>query len=113
MNNKHKAVIAVAVLIVVFAVLAWYLSRNHAPIVLAPGSETATTTLATSTPPGPAIHIKESTQFYDIDAAYPSSTGLGDAQANAAAVASMKTFEQDTIATFKSDSGLTSMTAAD
>jgi hypothetical protein len=73
--------------------------------------------VATTTPaatPVETLHIKESTVFYDIDAAYPSATPLREsagAEADAMAVTLMKNFEMNTIEGFKENSGLDTMTA--
>jgi hypothetical protein len=80
LRHKHWAIIALGVLIAVFIVLIlWYSFMRKEAVV--PTSDTATTTLATTSPTtaGPR-HITESNTYYEIDLTYPSVTPLsGDA----------------------------------
>lgn len=111
MNNKHRALLAIAALIVVFlGLLFWYRIAHRAPGSGVP-SQTATTTPET---PARTLHLTDSSPYYDIDTAYPSSTPLrasAGAKADLAAVRAMRGFEQNTIEAFKENNGLTNMTA--
>lgn len=114
MNNKHHAVWAVIALLIVFlGILIWRMI-DPTPRAVAPGAQIGTTTpeaVATAEP----VHIKDSGRFYDIDAAYPSVTLLkvsAGPEKDAAAVALMRTFEENTIQAFKEANNLTSMTEA-
>lgn len=113
MNNKHKAVIGVAVLVVVFIGIAiWYMATHQAPTVFVP--QTATST-PTTTATGPQ-HLTDNGQYYEIDAQYPGSTLLvqtAGAQADAAAVATMKSFLAQTIDQFKANANLDNLTPED
>lgn len=60
--------------------------------------------------------ITETAQYYTVKAAYPSETPLkksASTSADSAAVASMKQYELDTIAQFKSDGNFANLTAED
>jgi hypothetical protein len=118
MNNKHKAVLGVGVLILVFVGISiWYLATHPANQAAAP--ETATTTSPAVTPSGTALtpqHITENAKYYTIDAVYPGSTVLKQAisaQADASAIATMKTFLTQTIDQFKTDGNFANLTVQD
>lgn len=98
MNHLNRdAVIGFIVLVIVGAACVWY-ALAHVPPGAAP--------VATSTPIGTAtgpLHITENTDLYTVDAQYPSSTLLAadvGADADAAAVASMKAFEESAVDEF-------------
>lgn len=102
MNNKHRALWAVGVLLLVFlGILVWYLWSHSVPRALAPGN------IATSSPPtvvGEPLHIVDNGQYYEINAAYPSATPLHNsagAEADREAVSAMRTFAQNSVNTFK------------
>lgn len=113
MNNKHTAVIAVGALLVIFVIIAiWYMATHQAPPVFVP--QTATTTPST-TSLGPQ-HITENGRYYTIDTQYPGSTALkttAGAQADAAAVATMKAFLEKEIARFKDNGNFANLTQKD
>lgn len=118
MTDRTKTILIIGGLAVVVALgVVWYLATHRAPN----GSliQIATSTPATSTPIVTAatpLHITENAAYYDIDAQYPSSTVLkqsANVSADAAAVATMKTFEQDTIAQFKKDGNFANLTHDD
>ncbi len=105
MNNKHTAVIGVGVLVLIFLGFAvWYMATHQAPDVFAPGT-------ASSSPQMPAaaagpVSINENATYYLISGSYPGSTVLlasAGAEADAAAVSSMKRFVQQEVARFKAD----------
>jgi hypothetical protein len=114
MNNKHQAVIAVAILILVFiGLIAWF--HYGKQVYRAPVPDGT----ATTTPNGDIVveplHIREETRFYEIDMAYPPSTPLrasAGADADARAVAAMKGFAQNTLEAFKENNELANMTEA-
>jgi hypothetical protein len=118
LKHKHWAVIAIGVFIGAFGVLAaWYMLGTHK--VLAPSSETATTTPETpataSNTPAPALHITEHAAYYDVDMQYPSATPLlsANTDANTKAVATMKTAMQQFVDQFKKDGNFANLTAED
>lgn len=116
MNNKHKAVIGVSVLVLIFLGFAiWYMATHQAPSVFAPGTATSTAAGPTGTAVGPQS-ISDSGQYYQIRAQYPGSTVLkqtASAQADAAAVALIKAFLQQEVANFKQNGDFANLTPAD
>jgi len=114
MNNKRRALWAVGGLIIVFlGLVVWYMWTHPAPSALAPGGTATTTPSAFIDKP---LHIVDNGQFYEIDVMYPSATPLSEsagAEADAAAVSSMKTFAEQQIEAFKENNGLANMTSAE
>ncbi|HEY0011119.1 MAG TPA: DUF3298 domain-containing protein [Candidatus Paceibacterota bacterium] len=113
MNNKHHALWAVTALLIVFlAILIWRVFIDPTPRAIAPDGQVATTTAPAAAAIEP-IHIKDSGRYYEIDASYPSATPLRETaglDADADAVALMKSFEVNTIEGFKEANNLGSMT---
>jgi hypothetical protein len=112
MRDKHRVVIAIAILIAAFIAIAiWYSIKS--PTALAPTTETASSTLpaATTTPAAP-VHISEHATYYDIDLTYPSAAPL-PGTANAAAVARMQGAMQDIATQFKKDGNFANLTHDD
>jgi len=101
MNNKRRALWAVGGFLVIFlALLIWYMATHPAPRVTAPGD------IATTTPPfiDEPQHIVDNGPYHEIDVAYPGATPLEastGAEADAAAVLSMRNFSQNTVNAFK------------
>jgi len=116
LKHKHWALIVVAGLIAVFIVLVlWFVFDK--PKALAPTGQFATSTIATTTPvadSGPK-HLSENAAYYTIDLAYPAATPLTkvSAEANAAAVDSMKSFAESTASQFKTDGDFANLTHDD
>ncbi len=111
MNFSRDAIIGFLVLILLGIGTLWYMTTR--PLPATPNVPVATTTPATATEP---LHITEHAQYYDVDAQYPGSTMLSQSagtQADAAAIAQMKQWDEDTITQFKTDSGLNNLTPQD
>lgn len=117
LKHKHWALIFIGILVASFIILAaWYTLGSKK--ALAPTGETATSTpqaTATSTAPAGPNHITEHAAYYDIDLTYPSATPLASvsADANAKAVATMKSAMTDTSAQFKTDGNFANLTQED
>jgi len=108
MNLSRDAVIGFIVLALIGIGFIWF-ALVHPP---AATPQTPKGEMGGAATPG---HITDHGQYYDIDTQYPASTalaGLPDS-ADANAVALMKQWELDTIASFKTDSGLDSLTPED
>lgn len=110
MTLTKDAIIGFLVLIIALGGLFWYLGAFPAPF--SPGSS------ATSTPAGVTgpQTIEEHAEYYDIEATYPGRTPLNEssgASADAAAVATMKAWQEETIAQFKADGGFANLSAED
>ncbi len=109
MTEAHQSALGAGLLgIIILACLIWYMAVTPVPDFLkvpvpAPAS------------PEPVV-IKENTQYYEIDALYPSVTPLGatvGAEANQAAIAVMKGFIDESMATFKQNGNFAALTAED
>lgn len=115
LNNKHTAVIGVGVLILVFIGCAiWYMATHQAPAPVGPITA-ATTTPTTGTAAEPQ-QIVDNGKYYEITATYPGSTLLRQTtspQADAAAVATLKTFVEQQIARFKDNGNFENLSAKD
>jgi hypothetical protein len=111
MRHKHWAIIAIGILVAIFAGLVlWYTFGS--PKALAPTENASSTpSTATSTASGPA-RITEHATYYDIDLTYPSATPLKD-PANEQAVASMRAHMQDIATQFKKDGNFANLTHDD
>lgn len=72
----------------------WYMASHPAP---------TPPTLPAPLPEPTLPSIEEHAQYYDIEAHYPSQTTLLSKEANLAAIASMKSFVEDTVTTFKKE----------
>jgi hypothetical protein len=117
MDHKTRDILFVLVLILAMVgLLVWYLLAR--PSASLPVGTIATSTVTgavsvTSQPAAPASHLKETGQYYDADLEYPSDTPLAQsagAEANAAAIASIKTYDENTLATFEKDSDVADIT---
>lgn len=110
MNNKHKAVWAAAALIVVFlGLVLWYMATHPAPMAVAPGTSTTTPPVAVGEP----VHIIDSGEYYDIDAAYPGATPLSASAgltADEGAVMLMRAFAENSVTAFKENVDVESLT---
>ncbi|HEX7651650.1 MAG TPA: RsiV family protein [Candidatus Paceibacterota bacterium] len=109
MNWNKDIWIGVGVLAIIGVLLVWFVATHPAP-VQAPTAAAPTGT-ATSTDQT----ITDHEQYYTVDAVYPGTTplaGLPDS-ADVNAVALMKQWELDTIAQFKTDSGVANLTPED
>ena len=110
MNNKHKAVLGIAALILIFMGLAiWYMATHQAPSAIAP--------MATSTPmtTGPQALV-DTDLYYEIRGEYPGSTPLAQsagAEADTAAVARMKSYMESVAAEFKKNGNFENLTNED
>ena len=115
MNNKHKAMWAVVALFVIFlGIFLWYMVFRPAPITqVVPIDTIATTTpVVVSSEP---VQITENSEYYELDATYPSATPLAasaGAAADAAAVARLRGFAQESLVSFKKNNDLTNITPA-
>jgi hypothetical protein len=116
MSHKTRDIIFGLVLILVMVgLLVWYLlARPHAALPVgnvATSTPSSTVSIANvSTPPQ---HITESGTYYDADLEYPAVTPLAKsagASADAAAIATIKAYDESTIATFKKDSDVADIT---
>ena len=121
LNYKHRALIAVGIVLAVLVIIAlgyyWITYHKGGP----PNSQTASSTpeVATSSVASTTastapqkLSITEHAKYYDIDASYPSATGLpGDTDAQA--VTFMKGFVQNTIDAFKESGNFSNLTAKD
>lgn len=109
--SKPLVVVLAIIVLISAGLIFWFVHSHSAPAGPAPA--------ATSTAPAQASvkqHLTDKGQYYEADAAYPSTTALAasaGASADAAAVASMKAFEADQIAQFKKDAGLDALTPED
>lgn len=111
LKHKHWALIIVGILVAALAAIAtWYMLGTEK--VIAPTSSTATSSPPTATTTAAASHITEHAKYYDIDMAYPSATPLS-ADANAKAVASMRTAMQGTADQFVKDGNFANLTQKD
>jgi len=112
MNNKHKALIGVGILVLIFLIFAiWYMATHQAPKPIGPGI--ATSTPATVT--GPQT-ITENGKYYEIKGEYPGSTLLKQTtgpRADAQAVSIMKTFLEQEIARFKDNGNFANLSQQD
>jgi hypothetical protein len=108
MNLSRDAVIGLIVLAIIALTSIWY-------VVSRPPTEVTENPTASTTATGGPGHITEHAQYYDVDAKYPPSTALAGLpnSADVNAVALMKQWELDTVASFKSDSGLNNLTSDD
>lgn len=116
MNHKTRDILFVLLLVLVMiGLLVWYLfARSHVALPMGP---TATSTQSTANIPQSTgdvpQHLTDSGQYYEADMEYPSVTPLAtsaNAAANAAAIATMKTYAAATIATFKKDTDVSDIT---
>lgn len=103
MQHPVKLLLPLGILILV-AVTSWYVLSRPVP----PKEEPTGITQKGET----TEHIVETGLYHEIDAAYPGKTKLKD-EANIAAVAIMRNFLEEDIATFKEQSGLNALTAED
>jgi hypothetical protein len=114
LNNKHRAVLAMGVLIGIFVLIAlWYMAGHPAPETFIP--QTAQAPTRNVAPTGPQ-HIAEHAKYYDIDVQYPLSTPLAKSPgptADSGAVAAMKDFLVRDIAQFKSNGNFGNLTPND
>lgn len=102
--------VGVAILaLLTLAFVIWFLGSH--PKVSDP-TDTATTTPASQLEPA---HIVEDAAYYEIDAAYPTATPLTaiSAEADAAAVAAMKSFTVQAIAEFKANGNFSNLSPDD
>ena len=108
MKNDPKLLIGGVILILlILGGVLWYMMSNPAP----EPSELPTV------PAGPSIgqseRISENGQYHEVSAEYPATTPLrasAGAEADAAAVAAFRSFEERIIETFKDQSGLATLT---
>ena len=116
MRSKTPYILLIIVLIlVIIGLVGWYfLARPKTPV---PASPTSTTTapVANSLPITDVapLHITDSGTYYTADLEYPPTTPLAQsvgASADAAAVATMKAYDENAIATFKKDSDIADIT---
>lgn len=113
MNNKHHAVWAIIALLIVFLALLLWRLFDPTPRATAPGDVATTTPAQVAAEP---VHIIDTGEFYEIDAAYPSATPLrasAGREADAQAVALMRSFAQNSVVSFKEANNLDHMTAAE
>ncbi len=109
MTQSIKSLLPAIILgLVVLAGVVWYMSRVPAPTTVNP------------TPAAPAAtepaKIAENAPYYTVDATYPTQTTLSTsagAQADQAAVATMKAFVDGEIAQFKKDGNFPQLSAED
>lgn len=114
-NNKHKAVIGVGILVLVFlGFVIWYMATHQAPGVFAPGTASSTA------PTGGVVlgpqSLTDTGQYYAIHEQYPGSTVLAQsasAQADSAAVALMKAYLQQQAQQFKENGDFANLTPQD
>src|ERR1700744_6235113 len=112
MNRKQAFfLVLVVILLAVIGLIAWYFLTPRTAIAPTTASSTAANT-ATSAPlqtDAPASHIIQNGQYFTIDLQYPSATPLtqtDNSAANAAAVALLKNYSQQTASTFITDADI-------
>lgn len=109
MTEKTQSALGAGLLgVFILGSLIWYMSVTPAPGYLE-------LTQPNSASPEP-VFVRENTQFYEIEAMYPSVTPLVatvGAEANQAALSTMKAFVDDSIATFKANGNFESLTPED
>jgi Protein of unknown function (DUF3298) len=115
-THKHRAVLTVLVLIAIFLGICgiyWFTHRNSTePSLIPDPNQTATSTASSTVPMVEKKKLEEHAAYYDVTAAYPSTTGLAGG-ADAAALTAMKGFEQNFIDGFKERGNFANLTAAD
>jgi Protein of unknown function (DUF3298) len=126
MNNKHRVVVGVGVLVLIFGMLAlWYMVLQkqkvlpehiqvpaHSNTVASTSTELPSTTETTSKD----LHIIETGKYYNIDAVYPGVTPLKesvDASSDTKAIALMKAFQENAIQGFKENGNFSKLTPED
>ena len=116
--TARNLLFVIALLVLMVGFLLWYIFAK--PTLHLPTTATSTAVSATKSvvpaPPAAPLHIIEHGQYYDVDVQYPSATPLlssASTDANTAAVQILKTFSQNTIATFKADGQFATLTPAD
>ncbi len=113
MNIQTEIIGAAVLAVVVAGLVLWYVSEHPAPYVNNT-FETAASTKAGSE--GAAVSLNETAAYYDIVASYPSSTILkasAGPDADTRAVARMKQFAVDSIATFKTEGNFANLSRDD
>lgn len=110
MKTETKFLIGgVALILIILGGVIWYMATHPAP---EPGDLTDATGFEGET----EKTIADKGDYHEIEATYPASTPLkasAGVEADAQAVLTFKTFEEQTIATFKEQSGLLSLTQED
>ncbi|KND50013.1 MAG: hypothetical protein AB203_03430 [Parcubacteria bacterium C7867-008] len=113
MNNKHKALIGVGALVLIFLIFAiWYMATHQAPAPVGPVIATSTPVTTSSS----TQTITDNSQYYEIKATYPASTLLKQTtseRADTEAVSIMKTFVEQEIARFKDNGNFANLTQED
>jgi hypothetical protein len=102
MNISRDAIIGFTAITIIAVGAIWYFSTTSVTKI-EPTSAPETST------PSTQLRLTEHAQYYEVDAAYPSA-GSG---VTAGASAQMKQWEEDTVTQFKTDSGVTNLTAED
>lgn len=110
---KMEIIGAIVLGVVVLGLVLWYMNENPTPYVNRPLGTVPGNNLNTQSVP---VSLGETATYYDIIASYPSSAGLTEragATADAQAVALMKQFEMDSIASFKKDGNFANLSHDD
>ncbi len=102
-------------LLVMIGLLSWYLIEHPRPTLPTVATSTPAVTTGSDLNKSvvPPAHLIEHGQYYDADLQYPSATTLTDASLNTSAVQLMRTFAENTLASFKQDNSLASITPQD
>lgn len=103
MNIKTEIIGAVLLGLITIGLVLWYMSEHPAPYINQPN---LTDFAGTAGKEGNPVSLNETAAYYEIVASYPSSTGLkatAGVEADTKAVALMRAFETDSIATFKKE----------
>ena len=116
MRSKTPYILLIILLVlIIIGLVGWYfLARPKSPLDTgATATSTGTSSAMSAFVPPTPLHLTDSGQYYTADLEYPPSTPLSlsaNVSADAAAVATMKAYAANAIATFKKNSDLANIT---